>query len=151
MKRLFVVLVMLCVLQASIAYAAPFINNGNGTVTDSGTNLMWLRAEGGFMPWDDALSYCGGLSLGGYSDWRLPNIKELESLTDDTRSDPAIDTHFLTDAHASAYWSSTTSADGPNDAWGVFVFDGIVIGIRKNVSYYHKDHRFNVRCVRGGQ
>ena len=55
-----------------------------------------------------ALSYCEGLPLGGKTDWRLPNIKELESLTDDARYNPAIDTNFFPNAYASYYWSSTT-------------------------------------------
>lgn len=76
----------------SAAYAAQLNNNGNGTVTDSSTGLVWQQAEPGTMSWDSALAYCEGLSLTGANDWRLPNIKELESLTDDTRISPALDT-----------------------------------------------------------
>jgi pimeloyl-ACP methyl ester carboxylesterase len=129
----------------SIALAEPFTDNGNGTVTDSKTGLMWQQAEPGYMTWGSALSYCEDLSLGGHSDWRLPNIKELESITDDTRLNPAIDTNFFPNAVASNYWSSTTSADGPDGAWDVFFYVGLV-------SYYGKGFDVGyVRCVRGGQ
>jgi hypothetical protein len=125
--------------------ATTFINNGNGTVTDNRTGLMWQQGEPGYMKWNSALSYCEGLSLGGNTDWRLPTIKELESLTDDTRYYPAIDTTFFPNAHASVYWSSTTYASNPSHAWYVDV-DGFVdsYGDKKYFGMY-------VRCVRGGQ
>ena len=128
----------------ALAEAASFTDNGNGTVTDSGTGLMWQQAEGGLMTWDNALSYCEGLSLGGNSDWRLPNVTELESITDDTRYNPAINTTYFPNANASGYWSSTTYADGTDGAWGVGFGNGFVYYSTKSDSVY-------VRCVRGGQ
>ncbi len=144
MKKLFMVLAVLCALQAATAWAAPFTDNGNGTVTDSRTGIIWQQGEPGYMTWDSALSYCEGLSLGGNTDWRLPNIKELESITDDTRYNPAIDTTFFPGAYASGYWSSTTIAGNPSFAWGVYFYSGHVYYRAKGPSYY-------VRCVRGGQ
>jgi RHS repeat-associated protein len=145
MRRWFVlVLVILLGLFATQVYAAPFTDNDNGTVTDSKTGLMWQQGEPGYMTWGSALSYCEGLPLGGHSDWRLPNIKELESLTDDARYYPAIDTNFFPNALASYYWSSTTGAFGPSGAWGVGFSGGGVYGGDKDGYYY-------VRCVRGGQ
>jgi hypothetical protein len=64
-----------------------FVDNGDGTVTDVATGLMWMKAdseEG--MDWPAALEYSEDLELAGYSDWRLPNAKELQSLIDYTRS-----------------------------------------------------------------
>jgi pimeloyl-ACP methyl ester carboxylesterase len=119
------------------------VDNGNGTVTDNRTSLIWQRDEPGYMTWGSALSYCEGLSLGGHSDWRLPNIKELESLTDDTRYLPAIDTNFFPNAYASYYWSSTTNAYYPDYAWSVPFHLGYVVD-RGKYGYYY------VRCVRGG-
>ena len=124
--------------------AALFTDNGNGTVTDSRTGLMWQQGEPGNMTWDSALSYCEGLPLGGHTDWRLPNIKELESINDDTRYNPAIDTSFFPGAYASGYWSSTTYAYYPNNAWSVYFYVGNGNWDGKNGSYY-------VRCVQGGQ
>jgi hypothetical protein len=120
-----------------------FVDNGNGTVTDSKTGLIWQQGEAGYMTWGSALSHCEGLSLGGCSDWRLPNIKELESLTDDTRHTPAIDPAYFPNAYASNYWSSTTSASNPYRAWGVYFDSDGVGGFDKDYGYYY------VRCARG--
>jgi hypothetical protein len=121
------------------------IDNGNGTVTDNVTGLLWQQGEPGPMRWDSALSYCEGLYLAGHSDWRLPNIKELESLTSDTRYNPAIDTNFFPSVIASAYWSSTTNAYvNPSNAWFVHFYDGHIFDYEKSLNHYY------VRCVRGG-
>ncbi|MBI4837940.1 MAG: DUF1566 domain-containing protein, partial [Nitrospirae bacterium] len=120
-----------------------FTDNGNGTVTDNKTGLVWQQGEPGYMSWGSALSYCEGLNLGVNSDWRLPNIKELESLTDDTRFGPAIDTSFFPDVYAFFYWSSTTFAGHPSYAWTVDFYYGYVGSRHKHGNYY-------VRCVRGG-
>ena len=125
-----------------------FIDNGNGTVTDNSTGLMWQQDEGGSKTWEDAIMYCEGLSSAGYADWRLPNIKELASITDDNISNPAIDTNFFFDANASGYWSSTTDTDyySSSFAWCVDFNSGFVISIN-----YVKSESHYVRCVRGGQ
>ncbi|MBI4682211.1 MAG: DUF1566 domain-containing protein, partial [Nitrospirae bacterium] len=121
-----------------------FTDNGNGTVIDNKTGLVWQKGEPGYMTWGSALSYCKGLSLGGKTDWRLPNIKELESITDDTRYYPAIDTTFFPGVYAVVYWSSTTYATFPDVVWYVNFYHG-------NVSGYSKDGISGVGCVRGGQ
>lgn len=123
---------------------ASFSDNLNGTVTDSNTGLIWAQGEAGSMVWDAALSYCEGLDLVGRTDWRLPNIKELESLTDDMGYDIAIDTTFFSDAQASDYWSSTTRAQFPGYAWGVNFGFGYVGHLDK------KSYSPYVRCVSGG-
>jgi len=135
------------------ALTQNFVDNGNGTVTDNNTGLMWQQGEPGAKTWDSALSYCENLILpsSGYSDWRLPNITELESITDDTVFDPvnhpiAIDTNAFPNANASNYyWSSTTSAVYPSGAWLVYFHYG------GNYGYGSKDSDMYVRCVRGGE
>jgi hypothetical protein len=128
------------------AFAAPFTDNGNGTVTDQRTGLMWQQGEPGSMTWGAALVHCEGLSLGGHTDWRLPNVKELESITDDARYNPAIDTTYFPNAQASDYWSSTTYASYPDYAWHVhFYGGGVGAHYAKDYDYYY------VRCVRAGQ
>jgi hypothetical protein len=126
------------------ASAPSLTDNGDGTVTDNRTGLTWQQGEPGTMTWGSALSYCEELSLGDKSDWRLPNIKELESITDNTRYNPTIDTTFFPNVMSSNYWSSTTDADGPSKAWYIPFYHGYVYDYEsfKSNSYY-------VRCKRG--
>jgi uncharacterized repeat protein (TIGR02543 family) len=129
---------------STTAYAAVLTDNGNKTVTDSRTGLVWQQEELGRMTWGNALRYCEGLSLGGQDDWRLPNVKELESLTDDARYNPSLDTTYFPNAVASYYWSSTTPANSPGYAWSVYFGEGFDGSYGKYFTMY-------VRCVRGGQ
>jgi len=134
-RKIFFVLAVALLLccSAALSFAAPFIDNGS-TVTDTRTGLVWQKQDdGNTRTWDGALSYCEGLPLAGQNDWRLPNIKELESLTDDSRYNPAIDPVF-TGTKLSHYWSSTTYAYDPNYAWVVNFYDGYVY-----YGYYYKD------------
>jgi len=129
-----------------VAFAA-FIDNGNGTITDTGTGLMWQKATApGTYTWEQALTYCENLTLpvGGYSDWRLPNRNELQSIVDYSRYNPAIDTTYFPGTVASDYWSSTTIAGNTYYAWYVFFYIGGVYDYNKTYGYY-------VRAVRGGQ
>jgi len=102
-----------------------FVGNGNGTISDNATGLVWLQADSGVgMNWADALTYCEDLSAAGFDDWRLPNAKELQSIVDysrspDTTNSAAIDPGFNVTAITNEagqtdypfYWSSTTHAD----------------------------------------
>jgi hypothetical protein len=112
-------------------------DNGDGTVTDQATGLMWQQADSGATyNWDGALAYCNDLSLAGHDDWRLPNAKELQSIVDYGRApdaqepaqqSAAVDPIFDITSDDSYFWSSTTHMDGPNyggayvafgQAWG---------------------------------
>jgi len=133
------------VLLAGVSTAGSLTDNGNGTVTDSGTHLMWQQGESSFMTWEAALTYCEGLPLAGSTDWRLPNHKELLSLVDYTKAtSPTINTTLFPGATSSGYWSSTTLAGYPSAAWVVFFGYGYSAGNDKAGTYY-------ARCVRGGQ
>lgn len=73
-----------------------FIDNGNGTITDVNTELMWQQTppiEG--MTWAEAKEYCENLECGGYSDWRLPTLKELFSISDFSEGWPYLDTTYF--------------------------------------------------------
>jgi hypothetical protein len=98
--------------------ANDFVNNGNGTVIDRASDLMWQQADDGrTRNWEQALSYCANLKLAGHNDWRLPNVKELQSIVDYTRHDPAIDTRvFRQTDHNGWFWSSTTLGEDIRDA-----------------------------------
>ncbi|MEW6260159.1 MAG: DUF1566 domain-containing protein [Thermodesulfobacteriota bacterium] len=133
------------ILVTQIGVLAGYIDNGNGTVTDTSTGLMWQKETPvRTMTWEEALFYCENLTLGDYTDWRLPTFKELRSLVDYSRYTPAINTTFFPDTVASFYWSSTSYAYSPDFAWSVFFYDGFD-------SRYEKYYSFYVRAVRGGQ
>jgi arylsulfatase A-like enzyme len=102
-----------------------FSADGNGTVTDFATGLMWQRGDSGTTQnWEQALAYAEGLELAGYADWRLPNAKELQSIVDYTRSpmttaSAAIDTNYFDVTETeSFYWTSTTHLDGAPQSVG---------------------------------
>lgn len=125
-----------------------FTDNGDGTVTDNLTGLMWTKeANHGFDFWQDAIDYCNSYSLAGYNDWRLPNINELHSLVDLAQNNPALPVgHPFTGVKSSNYWSSTTDATNYGlYAWYVYLDDGYV-----KVSYKDGDFRY-MWPVRGGQ
>jgi hypothetical protein len=139
--------------------ARGYSDNGDGTVTDIATGLVWQKCSKGQTgadcsggaatteTWANAGTYCSTLTLAGRT-WRLPSRQELETLPDYSKSNPAIDTTFFPSTVASAYWSSTTYAPNTTSAWNVnFVNFGIfgngdVAGSVKTNNYY-------VRCVSG--
>ena len=122
-----------------------FTDNGDGTVTDNYTGLMWTQDANlyGENDWWDATSYCWDLTLANHSNWRLPNISELNSLIDETQEDPALppDNPF-TNVQSGFYWSSITNAYLTDVAWGVHFSNG-------SVGYGDKNDDNDVCCVRG--
>jgi hypothetical protein len=138
-------------------------DNGDGTITDLNTKLMWekkvvgngtclgaLHAVGAGCTWSDAtgawmsaVNAEGGTGYAGHNDWRFPNVRELMSIVDYGLSDPAIDPMFGPTA-ASFYWSSTSVATFPSLAWFVnFAFGEV--GINDKII------TLRVRAVRGGR
>jgi len=116
----------------------------DGTVKDQTTGLIWQQETTDRMSWKDALLYCQNLSLGGFCDWRLPNIKELSSIANLNRRNSAIDINAFTDTMSSFYWSSTSVASNSSYARGVGFHDGDGYNYDKSKDYF-------VRAVRGGQ
>lgn len=108
-----------------------FRDNGDGTIADRATGLMWAKADSGAgMNWRDALAWTqkkNAEKFLGHSDWRLPTAKELQSIVDYSRSpaitqSPAIASIFQTtkldDGDFPFFWSSTTHLDGPQGRTG---------------------------------
>ena len=132
--------------RGSTSYGAnDFVDNGDGTVTDTATGLMWMQADAGPYTWESALAYAENAAGAGYDDWRLPNAKELESIVDYSRSpattgsaaiDPLFTSTPITDEGGGLnypfYWASTTHASHlPSDRSGssaVYVAFGEALG-----------------------
>ena len=132
-----------------------FMDNGDGTVTDNLTALIWLKNANcfGIRTWATALNDANTLASGscGLTDsssaggWRLPNVNELHSLIDLTQSNPALPSgHHFAGVQSNYYWSSTTDASYTALAWDVDLYDGYV-------DNFYKDGYFYVWPVRGGQ
>ena len=132
-----------------------FRDNGNDSVTDNLTGLMWSRKTldinddglvdaGDAVDWEDALAWCENLVLAGYDDWRLPSIKELKSIVKDDADSPAVDTRYFPDTLVSPYWTSTTVYHAPGSAW--------FVGFQKGDCHYDlKTRQYHIRAVRGWQ
>ncbi len=93
-----------------------FVDNGDGTVTDNATGMMWQQSDDGTRrEWAEALAYCEALDLAGFDDWHLPDSKELQSIVDYVSTEiPAIDEAFFgvtQDSQTLDYWTSTTFGD----------------------------------------
>jgi hypothetical protein len=98
-------------------------------VRDNLTGLMWTSSANidGPKDWPSAVDFCQALNHGGYDDWRLPNIRELQSLIDFGQFDPALPAgHDFIDVQSDNYWSSTMLADPSGDAWFMRLTDGYI-------------------------
>ncbi len=119
-----------------------FTANGT-TVTDNVTGLVWQQPMGSAatLTQTDALTYCASLSLGGFTDWRLPTDAELVSLVDTGQASPCINGTYFPNTPADPFWSSTPVAGSAGYAWDVdFGFGG--------TNYDVVSAAKAVRCVR---
>ncbi len=122
-----------------------FIDNGDGTITDNATGLMWEQnGDNGGMNWEDALALAQQRNAENYleyNDWRLPNAKELHSIVDYNRSpsytssaaiSPMFNVPVITDENGEDnypfYWTSTTHVDGPWPNKAVYICFGEALG-----------------------
>ena len=130
--------------------------HGNGTVTDTVTGLMWMQCSLGQDPndncsggatehnWQAALEAAEDHTFATYSDWRLPNIKELSSLAARDRYDPAINSTVFPNTPSDWYWSASPSADYSDYAWQLYFSYGYD-------AYNYRYDDSHVRLVRSGQ
>jgi hypothetical protein len=138
----------------------------DGTVKDANTTLIWeVKCSGVGCPalhdvnnaypwsgngttdtiwdWRAAINAEGGKGYAGHNDWRIPNVRELQSIVDYEGLSPAIDPIFGPTAVSDSYWSSTTFAPTPSNAWLVLFDNGGVFDLDKSFARF-------VRAVRGG-
>jgi len=113
---------------------------------DNNTQLMWTRENQGGMRLSEAAMHCGDLSTGGYNDWRLPTIKELQTIADYKNSKPAADTNIFTGIPVmgpAGFWGTPVQPidNNTNSGWHVGFPDGHVMG-------YSNDGYKNVFCTR---
>jgi len=165
--------------DGAIQAGAPlqFEDNGDGTITDENTGLMWEKksADGSihdhrnaynwFQAFDVHVARLNSMNFAGHDDWRLPNVRELESIVNYGNVNPAVSPAFNTNCTPGCvvltcsctavggpdpergflYWSSTTDARDPFGAWGVNFESGFVIEEAKDLP----NNQF-VRAVRAG-
>jgi hypothetical protein len=135
-------------LKVKVKYTYPKLirDDTKQIVYDPSSHLYWQdnsEAKSVEKDWQDAKQYCQNLSFGGYSDWHLPSIKELESIVDYSRDPNAYKKGFKNFA-SSNYWSSSDYVSNSSLAWFVvFEYGGS--------DYSNKTYKYYVRCARAGQ
>jgi len=123
--------------------ANHFTDNSDGTITDNLTQLVWQKIpNANVFNWEQALSYAEGLTIGSNSDWRLPNIKELQSINNELSTNPSVFTPYFSSVGVHNYWSSTSLPNQTTKAWYWNTLFGITTYDLKTNSNY-------VLCVRG--
>ena len=128
--------------KAPLTVPNHFTDNGDGTITDNLTNRQWQKiTPQNAMTWEESLMYAEGLTLAGASDWRLPNIKELQSMSDESQMSPSVQTSYFTTIGVKKYWSSTSNRNLTSSAWYLNTQFGITSYDQKTVGNY-------VICVR---
>lgn len=115
--------------QMGVAWPAPRFTVSVDCVTDNLTGLIWARnanLNGAPQTWDSAVDLAKVQTLCGRSDWRLPNVNELESLISASASIPAtwLAGQGFTGAQPNPYWASTTYVNQTDMAWTVCLCDG---------------------------
>lgn len=153
-----VLLILLgCYLNSAVAVSTTpdkdFIDNGNGTVTHKVTGLIWKRCAEG-QAWSN--NSCSGESslysyaqttqltsnFAGHSDWRVPNVAELESIVEYAAYQPAINAQIFPTTSVTQFWTSTVATDDVDWAW----FIGFTIGVSQQDKVINNHP---VRLVRG--
>ena len=125
--------------------ANHFTDNVNGTITDNITNLVWQKIHStDSLNWEQSLTYADTATIGGYTDWRLPNIKELHSLNDENFVNPSVNNAFFSNVGVNKFWSSTSLPNQTTKAWYLSTQFGITTYDAKTVKHY-------IYCVRGDQ
>ncbi len=117
-------------LKVGVAWPNPrfSVDGTSQCITDNLTGLMWVRQDAVFQTWQQSLDYANNLDLCGFTDWRMPNRKDLRSLVNYGLSNVGVwlRNNGFTFQTESILWSSTSVAGSASDAWGFIVINGIV-------------------------
>ena len=156
--------------MAAPLLAIPYTDNGDGTVYDGRTGLVWQKCSMGqnndttcsgtatTATWAIALTYCNDLNsynavgFASHTTWRLPNINELKSIVDRNISPnpSAINNTIFPNTLANIYWSSSTYVPSKGIAWSVAFNDDGAYGAGSVTNYFGKAASYYVRCVASG-
>lgn len=145
MKYWTLIVMMFCtpaIAQTCLSGAVPttpdanFVDNADGTVTDVTTGLMWMQCSIGQtwvagtctgdaseLTWQQALKFAHGYQFANYDGWRVPNIKELASITELQCVRPSVNETFFPSTLSDDYWTSTPSPIDLERAWVVAFFN----------------------------
>ena len=133
--------ILFITLLFSPCLSAAFTDNGDGTISDPGTGFVWQQRQSTTkLTWTEAVTYCENLTLGGFSDWRLPEMTALITLADYSTYSPSINSLFFADSVE--YWSASQVADTPSRAW-------VIDFVWGETGYGDVDTPLYTRCVRG--
>ena len=145
--------------KTGVEWPSPrFTDNGNGTMTDSLTGLIWLKdatcndtvggveKTNGYLSWNEALAWSNGMGDGSCGlidgskpgDWRLPSRKEMKSLVNRQLVVNALGlvSSGFQNVQANSYWTSSTNAGTPANAWYICMNNGHIYNLPKSeVSY----------------
>ena len=120
-----------------------FTDNNDGTIKDNLTQLVWQKIPNtAALTWEQALAYAEGLTIGTSSDWRLPNIKEFQSINNELATNPSVFAPYFSNVGVHNYWSSTTLPNQTLSAWYWNTQFGITTYDSKTNSNY-------LLCVKG--
>jgi len=134
--------ILVLFLSAIVSNAQFLGDTTNEIVFDTYTNLTWEDGNNTTINtynWIDAVDYCKNLDFANSTNWRVPNINELETIIDDKRANPAVQFPFINTAN-NIYWSSTTYESSTDSAWSIDFSTG-------GSTYSNKTSTRYVRCV----
>jgi len=113
-----------------------FVDNGDGTISDKASGLMWTKVDSGPFDWQTALNFAQNSTCAGYSDWRLPNIKELQSIVDYSYSPSATESDKIGPAINPLFSLTPTTENGGNSDYG-FYWSGTSALFMPGQPYYY--------------
>jgi hypothetical protein len=136
---------------------------GYPVVTDATTGLVWQGCQAGRagtdcagspadLDWSDALAYCEGSTWAGFTDWHLPNVKEMRSVVDDHRDSPSMAPDVFPAMESGWFYSSTSTFFYYGGSTGTYAANGasVVSNTDGTVFAEGKAYPWGVLCVRDG-